>query len=319
MATNPTLLTQPIAANGAKNVIPNTTTTPGAMSQDKGFPAETSLPLGAGGVAPSREDFNGAFNLLSAQNFMTQKGWVYTFDAGQAYYAGCIVRDTTDGALYECINDVAAGGSVPSADSLNWQSFTTGNGQLYLRENSTAYAIGDIAYNENLPSYMHLLCTTGGTTDSTEPDFTGAAIGGTVSDGTVVWTYSTNYDIERDYTIIYPNNGTEANPANVTNNSRYVEVNPYTGYIVYCVAEVYDSAHDVWGDSFWYDDHPSLSRAWGVRASQLSDGTIVVQTGMTGVINGTSSINGTGLNFGGVDQTSLPCRVKVFKIGKAAS
>ena len=128
MASNPTLLTQPIAANGAKNVIPNTTATLGAMSQDQGFPAETSLPLGAGGVAPSREDFNGAFNLLSAQNFMTQKGWVYKFDAGQDYYAGCIVRDTTDGALYECINDVSAGGSVPSANSVNWQPFPAGGG-----------------------------------------------------------------------------------------------------------------------------------------------------------------------------------------------
>ena len=121
MATNPTLLTMPIAENGTKNTIPTTTTTLGRMSQDQGFPAETSLPLAAGGVAPSRADFNGAFNLLSNINFYAQKGWQFLFDASQDYYAGCIVRDATDGQLYECITDVAAGGSAPSADTTHWR------------------------------------------------------------------------------------------------------------------------------------------------------------------------------------------------------
>jgi hypothetical protein len=121
MANNPTLLTQPIAANGAKNVIPNTTSTVGAMSQDQGFPAETALPLGAGGVAPSREDFNGAFNLLSGIAFMAQKGWVFLFDENQDYFAGCMVRDPLDGKIYEAINDVSASSTHPSADSVNWK------------------------------------------------------------------------------------------------------------------------------------------------------------------------------------------------------
>lgn len=121
MATNPTLLTQPIATNGAKNVIPNTTSTAGAMSQDQGFPAETALPLGAGGVAPSREDFNGAFNLLSGIAFMAQKGWVFLFDENQDYFAGCMVRDPLDSKIYEAINDVSASNTHPSADSVNWK------------------------------------------------------------------------------------------------------------------------------------------------------------------------------------------------------
>lgn len=130
MTANPTLLSMPLAQNGQKNVIPETQATPGngLFSQSTGFPAETSLPLGAGGVAPSREDFNGMANLLGGVAFYAQKGWTFQFDAGQDYYAGCIVRDTTDGALYECINDVASGGSVPSADSVNWKAFSTGGG-----------------------------------------------------------------------------------------------------------------------------------------------------------------------------------------------
>lgn len=130
MATNPTLLTQPIAANGAKNVIPNTTSTAGAMSQDQGFPAETALPLGAGGVAPTREDFNGAFNLLSGIAFMAQKGWQFEFDETQDYFAGCIVRDTLDGKLYEALNDVPASSTHPSTDSTNWKEFRTDTSNL---------------------------------------------------------------------------------------------------------------------------------------------------------------------------------------------
>lgn len=128
MATNPTLLTQPIAANGTKNVIPNTTATPGAMSQDQGFPAETSLPLGAGGVAPSREDFNGAFYLLGNIAFHSQKGFTYNYDASQDYYTGCIVIDSADGLRYECIADMAAGTIAPHDDTTNtyWQIFKSG-------------------------------------------------------------------------------------------------------------------------------------------------------------------------------------------------
>lgn len=126
MTANPTLLSMPLAQNGQKNVIPETQATAGdgLFSQSTGFPAETSLPLGAGGVAPSRKDFNGLANLLGGVAYYAQKGWQFQFDAGQEYFAGCIVRDTTDGKLYECLNDVAAGGSVPSADSVNWKAFS---------------------------------------------------------------------------------------------------------------------------------------------------------------------------------------------------
>lgn len=130
MTANPTLLSMPLAQNGQKNVIPTTQATAGdgLFSQSTGFPAETSLPLGAGGVAPSREDFNGMAHLLGGVAYYAQKGWQFQFDAGQDYFAGCIVRDTTDGKLYECLNDVAAGGSVPSADSVNWKAFSAGGG-----------------------------------------------------------------------------------------------------------------------------------------------------------------------------------------------
>ena len=130
MATNPTLLTMPIAENGQKNTIPATQAAAGdgLLSQSTGFPPETALPLGAGGKAPTREDFNGAFNLLSDIAFYSQKGWTFQYDATQAYYKGCIVMDSTDGKRYECINDVAAGTILPSADTDNdyWREYSPG-------------------------------------------------------------------------------------------------------------------------------------------------------------------------------------------------
>ena len=117
MTANPTLLSMPLAQNGQKNVIPATQATAGdgLFSQSTGFPAETSLPLGAGGVAPSREDFNGMANLLGGVAFYAQKGWTFQYDATQDYYAGCVVMD--GGNRYLCIADMAAGTIAPSADT----------------------------------------------------------------------------------------------------------------------------------------------------------------------------------------------------------
>lgn len=133
MTANPTLLSMPLAQNGQKNVIPETQATAGngLFSQSTGFPAETSLPLGAGGVAPSREDFNGLANLLGGVAFMAQKGFTFNYDAGQDYYVGCVVIDPIDGLRYECIADMAVADTIaPHSDTGNtyWQAVNFGGG-----------------------------------------------------------------------------------------------------------------------------------------------------------------------------------------------
>lgn len=53
-------------------------------------------------------------------------------------------------------------------------------------QRNKAYAVGDIAYSPNLPSYMYLECITAGITGDTEPDFSNIKSGGvTINDGTV--------------------------------------------------------------------------------------------------------------------------------------
>lgn len=53
-----------------------------------------------------------------------------------------------------------------------------------------AYAVGDIAYSHNLPSYLYLECTTAGTTGATEPDMSTLS-GGIVNDGTAQFSVKT--------------------------------------------------------------------------------------------------------------------------------
>lgn len=59
---------------------------------------------------------------------------------------------------------------------------TTFNAGLNILARNKAYAVGDIAYSPNLPSYLYLECTTAGTTGATEPDM--STLSGVVNDGT---------------------------------------------------------------------------------------------------------------------------------------
>lgn len=68
---------------------------------------------------------------------------------------------------------------------------TTTRDYTHQLKRNTAYAVGDIAYDVDLPSYMYLECTTAGTTGSTKPDFSSVKSGGVVSDGTSAWTCKT--------------------------------------------------------------------------------------------------------------------------------
>ncbi len=119
-------------------------------------------------------------------------------------------------------------------------------------------------------------------------------------------------EVDSGFTIIYPNGGTKETPANVAVNSRYVMDNPFVGYEVECRAEVLYNGK--WGDPGWYSDH---SADVGVIAMQF-DGGIIIQTALSGVLQySSSSGNGFGIPITTTTiATTLPCRVKIWKIGK---
>lgn len=177
MANNPTLLKMPLAADGEKATIPETTgSTTGEFSQQYGFQAINALPLQAGGIAPKREDMNGVFNLLGGVAYYAQKGWTFKYDSTQAYFAGCVVIDPADGKRYECIADVAAGGTAPNEDTSGtyWKRYSLGDG-LPLG------AIIPYTSNGNLPT-GYLVCDGAAVSRTMYPDLFDL-IGTTYGDG----------------------------------------------------------------------------------------------------------------------------------------
>lgn len=67
---------------------------------------------------------------------------------------------------------------------------TTFNAGLNILARNKVYAVGDIAYSPNLPSYLYLECTTAGTTGETEPNMSTES-GAIVSDGTAQFSLKT--------------------------------------------------------------------------------------------------------------------------------
>ena len=92
-------------------------------------------------------------------------------------------------AMVTGVGEVAGGAlKVSKGDGT---SKTVNAGLNMLARNKT-YAVGDIAYSPNLPSYLYLECITAGTTGNTEPDMSAIKSGGvTVSDGTVKFSVKT--------------------------------------------------------------------------------------------------------------------------------
>jgi hypothetical protein len=188
--TNPELLKMPLARDGEKNTLPETTgATTGEFSQQYGFQQINSTPLTAGGKAPDRKDINGVFNLLGGVAFMAQKGFTFNWDSTQDYYVGCVVIDATDGLRYECIADVTANSTAPSADTTHWQIFKAGTDiDYWFRQKSTVYTAGDLRCTESLPYGWYLECTVAGTTDSGDITLPSPVVeNAIVVDGTVTW------------------------------------------------------------------------------------------------------------------------------------
>jgi len=124
--------------------------------------------------------------------------------------------------------------------------------------------------------------------------------------GTVALT--DDIDSQIGFSIIYPNGGSAASPANVSINTRYVESNPFPGFNVMCQVELRIGGR--WYVPGWYSDNSGGSRAYGVQANY--DGTeFVVQTGVTALATHGRFSGGT---YAGSDvTTATPCRVKVWK------
>ena len=122
----PTKWQTSLVNSGDANVIPqNTPAGTGEASFEDGFPPITQVPIGAGGQAPDRKDFNGLFKILGDWIFFNQNGGVSTYSEDFDYIAGRVVLYNDN--LYKCIqaNGVSSTVIAPDSDDTYWQRITT--------------------------------------------------------------------------------------------------------------------------------------------------------------------------------------------------
>lgn len=118
----PTKWQTSLVNSGDANTIPqNTPVGTGKASFKDGFPQITQVPIGAGGIAPDRKDFNGLFKVLGDSIFYMQNGGVSTYSESFDYVAGRVVL--YNGNLYKCIqaNGVSSTVVTPDSNTAYWQ------------------------------------------------------------------------------------------------------------------------------------------------------------------------------------------------------
>ena len=155
-----------------------------------------------------------AFSALPTTLNSTMLGWTYNVSdafttdsrfvegSGIDYPAGenvVVVEPSTGVFKYDCfggayILPIANTTTLGGVKSSNTEGNVTVNNDgtmtynpLGYRQPSTTYAVGAIAYHSALPTGYYLECTTAGTSGSGDLTISSPAIGGTVTDGAVVW------------------------------------------------------------------------------------------------------------------------------------
>ena len=99
----PTQWDHELGNNADVSTLPDDTgATTGVASLQKLFQIINQTPLEAGGVAPSRGDFNALFKFLGDSIFYMQNGGLWSYNSAFDYAVGRVVL-YTDGNLYKCI------------------------------------------------------------------------------------------------------------------------------------------------------------------------------------------------------------------------
>lgn len=123
--SEPTKWQTSLVNSGDANVIPQSTPAgTGEASFDDGFPQITQVPIGAGGIAPDRKDFNGLFKILGDWIFYAQNGGLPTYNPLYDYVEGRIVLHT-DNKIYFCIQANGALDPKAPSDSAYWSLIPT--------------------------------------------------------------------------------------------------------------------------------------------------------------------------------------------------
>ena len=196
----PDFLKNVICHSGNTFPIPeNTGSGTGDLSYAQGWPALTSLPISAGGIAPRREYFNAVYQLLSKHIFFMQSGGVYPWNPSLNYLVNCHVQGS-DGKEYIALRPSGpdtpgetgfVGPVDPVTDTTRvWStSASSGGGGAVLLGTVTAFSGNfggpgnryPIPLLETQPNQDWVLCDGVQTNGLTVPDLRGRMILGTSS------------------------------------------------------------------------------------------------------------------------------------------
>ena len=114
----PTQWSHTLGNNADVSTLPDdTSATSGVASLQKLFQLINQTPLEAGGVAPSREDFNALFKFLGDSIFYMQNGGLWSYNSAFDYAVGRVVL--YNGNLYKCIQANGASSTVVTPDSIS--------------------------------------------------------------------------------------------------------------------------------------------------------------------------------------------------------
>lgn len=123
------LLTSALAAEGDKTIPPATSQEAGTgrFSQNKGWTEVNSMPLAEGGIPPKRQDFNGAFYLLSQFILWFQQGGVMNYSAELDYESNNEVF--AGNVKYRCLkaNGKSTKVVAPGSDPAYWATMDAGD------------------------------------------------------------------------------------------------------------------------------------------------------------------------------------------------
>lgn len=140
--SNPDLWQITLGANADVNELPQTTEAgTGDASFNFLFPTLTEIAISAGGVPPSRLDFNALFKLLGDNIYFMQRGGHYQWDENVSYEEGAIVL--YEGIWYRSLHD-ANTGRTPPDDQADWEEFYAGSAGLKIVETKPT---GDVLPN----------------------------------------------------------------------------------------------------------------------------------------------------------------------------
>lgn len=125
IAQEPTKWTMPLGVNADANDIPDTAPEyTGNVSMNSVFPPITQLPLEAGGIAPTRADFNGLFKLLGASIYYLQRGGIFSYADDVDYPVGAVVK--FENGIYIAIQANGPASTVADpTDPDYWRHLTT--------------------------------------------------------------------------------------------------------------------------------------------------------------------------------------------------